>query len=62
MEYTKSIGGSFAAAEFMNEPNLATMGGAPAGYDANAYGRDFSARVLEYFESRSERKKYASFA
>ena len=25
----------------MNEPNLAAMGGAPAGYDAAAYGRDF---------------------
>jgi hypothetical protein len=25
----------------MNEPNLAVMGGAPAGYDAAAYGRDF---------------------
>jgi hypothetical protein len=27
----------------MNEPNLAAMGGAPAGYDAAAYGRDFKA-------------------
>jgi hypothetical protein len=27
----------------MNEPNLASMGGAPAGYDASAYGRDFKA-------------------
>ena len=25
----------------MNEPTLAAMGGAPAGYDAAAYGRDF---------------------
>jgi hypothetical protein len=41
VEYTKSLGGSLAAAEFMNEPNLAAMGGAPAGYDAAAYGRDF---------------------
>jgi hypothetical protein len=40
-EYTKSVGGEIAAAEFMNEPNLATMGGAPPGYDAFAYGRDF---------------------
>jgi glycosyl hydrolase family 79 len=39
--YTRSIGGNVAAAEFMNEPNLAAMGGAPAGYDAAAYGRDF---------------------
>jgi heparanase 1 len=41
LDYTKSVGGSIAAAEFMNEPNLAAMGGAPAGYDAAAYGRDF---------------------
>ena len=39
--FTRSIGGRIAAAEFMNEPNLAAMGGAPAGYDASAYGRDF---------------------
>jgi hypothetical protein len=25
----------------MNEPDLAAMGGAPAGYDASTYGRDF---------------------
>lgn len=40
-DYTKSLGGQIAAAEFMNEPTLAAMGGAPAGYDAAAYGRDF---------------------
>ena len=34
-------GGRIAAAEFMNEPNLAVMGGAPVGYDSAAYGRDF---------------------
>jgi hypothetical protein len=39
-EYTKSIGGKIAAAEYMNEPNVAEMGGAPKGYDAAAYGRD----------------------
>jgi hypothetical protein len=43
--YTKSAGGRIAAAEFMNEPNLAAMGGAPKGYDAAAYGRDFRAFV-----------------
>lgn len=42
LAYTRSLGGSVAAAEFMNEPNLAAMGGAPAGYDASAFGRDFS--------------------
>ena len=41
LDYTKSVGGSIAAAEFMNEPNLAAMGGAPRGYDAALYGRDF---------------------
>jgi hypothetical protein len=41
--YTKSVGGRIAAAEFMNEPTLAAVGGAPKGYDAAAYGRDFKA-------------------
>jgi len=41
LAYSRSVGGTIAAAEFMNEPNLAAMGGAPAGYDAAAYGRDF---------------------
>ena len=41
LTYTKSIGGRIAAAEFMNEPNLASMGGAPIGYNSVAYGRDF---------------------
>ncbi len=40
---TKAVGGRIAAAEFMNEPTLAAMGGAPKGYDAAAYGRDFKA-------------------
>jgi hypothetical protein len=43
LEYTRSVGGRIAAAEFMNEPTMAVMGGAPAGYDAAAYGRDFKA-------------------
>ena len=43
--YTRSVGGRIAAAEFMNEPTLAAMGGAPDGYDAAAYGRDFKAFV-----------------
>ena len=41
VSYTRSVGGTIAAAEFMNEPTLAAMGGAPPGYDAAAYGRDF---------------------
>ena len=40
LAYTKSVGGKIAAAEFMNEPNFAAVGGAPAGYDAAAYARD----------------------
>ena len=39
--YTRSVGGRIAAAEFMNEPTLPTIGGAPKGYDAAAYARDF---------------------
>jgi hypothetical protein len=41
LAYTRSVAGSVAAVEFMNEPNLTAIGGAPAGYDATAYGRDF---------------------
>jgi hypothetical protein len=41
LDYTRSVGGSIAAAEFMNEPNLAAIGAAPVGYDAAEYGRDF---------------------
>lgn len=40
LAYTKSVGGSIAAAEYMNEPTFAAMGGAPKGYDAAAYARD----------------------
>jgi heparanase len=43
LDYTKSIGGSIAAAEMFNEPTFASMGGAPKGYDAASYGRDFHA-------------------
>jgi hypothetical protein len=43
VDYTKSIGGSIAAAEFMNEPNFASGGGVPQGYDAAAFGRDVTA-------------------
>jgi heparanase len=42
LAYTKSIGGSIAAAEFMNEPTFAGMGGAPKGYDAASYARDIA--------------------
>jgi hypothetical protein len=42
IDYTNSIGGSIAAAEFMNEPTFATAAGVPKDYDAAAYGRDFA--------------------
>jgi heparanase 1 len=42
LDYTKSIGGTIAAAEYMNEPTYAEMGGAPKGYNAAAFARDFS--------------------
>jgi hypothetical protein len=39
-DYTKKIGGSIAATEFMNEPTFAAQGAAPAGYDAAAFAKD----------------------
>ncbi|MDE3201006.1 MAG: hypothetical protein KGN79_08795 [Acidobacteriota bacterium] len=45
LDYTKSIGGTVAAAEMFNEPTFASMGGAPKGYSAADYGRDFKAFV-----------------
>ena len=51
LDYTTSVGGRIAAAEYMNEPTLAAMGGAPAGYDAAAYGRDF--KVFRAFVKRA---------
>jgi heparanase 1 len=47
IDYTRSIGGRIAAAEFMNEPMIAAIGGAPKGYDAKAYARDF--KLFERF-------------
>lgn len=43
IDYTHSVGGHIAAAEYMNEPNFASIGGAPQGYDAAGYGRDVKA-------------------
>uniref|UniRef100_Q01WI4 Glycoside hydrolase, family 79 n=1 Tax=Solibacter usitatus (strain Ellin6076) TaxID=234267 RepID=Q01WI4_SOLUE len=42
LDYTKSVKGSIAAAEFMNEPNFAVLAGVPKGYDAKAYARDLA--------------------
>lgn len=41
LAYTKEVGGGIAAAEMFNEPTFAGMGGAPKGYDAATYGKDF---------------------
>lgn len=42
LTYTKSIGGHIAAAEFFNEPDMPVYGGAPKGYNAEDYARDFA--------------------
>ena len=47
LAFTTAHGGTIAAAEYFNEPTLASMGGAPKGYDAAAFGRDF--RVFDTF-------------
>ncbi len=41
LAYTASVGGRIAAAEFMNEPNVAAMGAAAASDDVAGYRRDF---------------------
>lgn len=41
INYTKSLGGEIYAAEMFNEPSHAGHGGAPDGYDADWYARDF---------------------
>ena len=47
LDYNHSVHGQIAAAEFMNEPTFAIMGGAPKGYDAQQFGRDF--HIFEAF-------------
>lgn len=51
LAYTRAIGGRIVAAEWMNEPTLAAMGGAPAGYSAADYGRDF--KIFHAFARQS---------
>jgi hypothetical protein len=51
---TSSSHAKIAAAEFMNEPTLAAQNGAPAGYDAKAYGRDF--RIFRAFIKQASPK------
>jgi heparanase 1 len=40
--HTNALGGSIDAAEFVNEPNYAANGAAPAGYDGPAFARDLA--------------------
>jgi hypothetical protein len=40
--FTKAAGGGIDAAEFVNEPNYAANGAAPAGYDGAAFARDLA--------------------
>jgi hypothetical protein len=47
LAYTHSIGGRVAAAEFMNEPNVAPSAAGPASDDVASYARDF--RVFRAF-------------
>ncbi len=51
LAYTSSLGATVAGAEYMNEPTLAAHNGAPSGYDANAYARDF--QIFREFLKRS---------
>lgn len=50
IRFTKAVGGDIAAAEMFNEPSHAGHGGAPDGYDAAWYARDFVA-FKKYVES-----------
>jgi hypothetical protein len=47
IDFTRFVGGRIVAAEFMNEPMIAAMGGAPKGYGVKAYARDF--KLFERF-------------
>ena len=40
--YTRSVGGDVVGAEFFNEPDMPVYGGAPTGYSAADYARDFA--------------------
>lgn len=54
VRYAATIGIPVAAAEFLNEPNLIAATGAPAGYSAADYGRDF-ARFANAFRAAAPR-------
>ena len=50
LAYTAAVGGRIAAAEFMNEPNVAAAGVTAASDDTAAYGRDF--KIFRSFMKR----------
>ena len=50
LAYNAVVGGRIAAAEFMNEPNVAAAGVAAANGDTAAYGRDF--KIFRSFMKR----------
>ncbi len=52
LNYTKAQGGHIAAAEFVNEPNVAARQGAPAEYDAAAFAKDMKV-FLPFLRSES---------
>ena len=56
LDLTRAYGGTIHAAEFFNEPNLAMMGGAPEGYTAEDYGRDFQ-RFHDYIREAAPEMK-----
>lgn len=43
LRFTRSVGGTIHSAELINEPNLGTTSGLPAGYNANSFARDIAA-------------------
>jgi hypothetical protein len=54
VNFTQANGGHIVAAEMFNEPSFASIGGAPKGYNAEAYGRDF--KVFHAFISKAAPK------
>lgn len=52
--FTRSANSEIAAAELFNEPSFAALGGAPPGYDAAAFARDFA--VFRAFAERAAPK------
>ena len=41
LAFNRAVGGNIVAVEYMNEPTLAAMGGAPKGYGTADFARDF---------------------